>query len=119
MADSILTQITMAGGAINLAFNNIEASYSDGSNHLWATNANMMIIYYNTTHSLAQPVLITKYMYNRMCSTNTNGTTYVSGWYLNNGIYTNFTVIEIYGINVSNLKSQFRLQNGSWCILVS
>ena len=36
----------MAGGAINLAFNTIEASYMDNSYHSWPSNAEIMIIYY-------------------------------------------------------------------------
>ena len=118
MADSILTQITMAGGAINLAFNNIEASYSDGSFHSWATNASMMIIYYSTQRSLVQPVLITKYMYDTIVSSYGSSYLNVAGWYSDNNGYFSIDVVYIYGSASSN-ASKFLLRSNSWCILVS
>lgn len=118
MADGILTQITMAGGAINLAFNTIDASYIDGNYHSWPSTAEMMIIYHCTEYNLAQPVLITKYMYDTLCTSFNTGSGEVIGWRFNNQTYNSMDVLKVIGKNSLNNSSRFYLMSGYWCILV-
>ena len=109
----------MAGGAINLVFNTIEASYSDNSWHPWPDSADMMIVYHSAQYYIITPLIITKYMYDELCRNAGSGNGQIGTWTGPNQAYQHmiYYVGSLYP--TSDLRKNFYLINRAFCIFVS
>ena len=131
MADGILTQITMAGGAINLVYNTIitTGNADNNANYGWngPQTGELLIIYYSTSYHLLQPVIITHEQYNSIVASmgaNTGMTKNIRGYYYEGGsvnLIQPFDVIQVYSSQYAyptNYRNRFIMLSNSYFMIV-
>lgn len=108
MADGILTQITMAGGAINLVFNTIIRSGDDNNpsgGYEGPSAGQLLIFYYNLSNHMIQPVMFTYEQYNALASRRgSSAYTDVNFYFLNsNNVISSARCMRVYGYQYSDI----------------
>ena len=109
MADSILTQITMAGGAINLVFNTIIRSGNNNTpigGYEGPSAGQLLIFYYNFSKYMLQPIIFTYEQYNALASrTGSSAYTDVNFYFLNsNNVISNSKCMRVYGYQYTDIQ---------------